>query len=105
MAGLWRDLCSGALFAAVADRPHQRAEFARRVALEVAGYGHQASQARRRPELRQRVDAADGWRGALHLHLAVTGRRDRRGHRRDQMGLDPKIYDNGLSLPANLGWL
>ena len=33
------------------------------------------------------VNAADGRRGALHLDLAVTGRRDRRCHGRNQMGV------------------
>ena len=41
----------------------------------------------------------------VHFDLAVPGRGDRCGHRRTKWVYDPKIYENGLGMPANLGWL
>ena len=43
---------------------------------------------------------------ALHLDVAVAGRRYRRRVTGETKWVfDPKIYENGLGIPANLGWV
>ena len=88
MARLCRDLRRRALFAAGADRPQQRQKPAYRLALEIARHGDQGGAIRTSARAScNEVDAADDRRGALHLDLAVAGRRHRRRHRRDQVGV------------------
>ena len=101
MAGLCGHLCSSPLLAADADRPQQRQGSACRLALEISGHGVKDGNPKIGPtRANESTPLMVG--GTLYTRTslsqvaaidAATGG--------TKWVFDPKVYENGLGIPAN----